>query len=289
MLFRSYGYVAELGAMMGNQRLGINITKRPEGSPPVLQNAGQWLTAWDPVTQKEVWRATEGVANSGTMTTAGNLVFQGTGRSNFTAFRADNGQKVWSAEAGASVTAGSISYESGGTQHIAVVAGAPRAAGGNRLLVYKLGGKAVLPPTPPPAPPVVYAPANFGDAAMVARGQDLYQQNCSLCHENGRGMGGFPDLRYSAMLQSDAAFKAIVIDGVLTENGMLSFAKALTPQDAEAIRAHLTKLANDVKNAPPGPPGFPGGAAGGARPPPAAAPANGSAPVPTTPPAGLHQ
>jgi quinohemoprotein ethanol dehydrogenase len=277
--YATFGYVAELGAKMGNQLLGINIAKRPEMGPPPLEGAGQWLTAWDPVTQKEVWRAKDGVANSGTMTTAGNLVFQGTGRSNFTAFRADNGEKLWSVDAGASVQAGSITYQVGTTQYVAVVAGAPRAAG-NRLLVYKLGGSVTLPPTPAPVPLVVSAPENFGDAALLAKGQQLYEQNCTLCHENGRGMGGFPDLRYSALLQSDAAFRAVVIDGVLTENGMLSFAKALKPQDTEAIRAWVTKLANDVRSAPPAPPfGGPGG------PPPGGAPAAMPPPAPQT---GLH-
>ncbi len=276
--YATFGYVAELGAKMGNQLLGINIAKRPEMGPPPLEGGGQWLTAWDPVTQKEVWRAKDGVANSGTMTTAGNLVFQGTGRSNFTAFRADNGEKLWSAEAGASVQAGSITYQVGNTQYVAVVAGAPRAAGGNRLLVFKLGGSVALPPTPPAAPLVVNAPENFGDAATLEKGQQLWQQNCSLCHEGGRGMGGFPDLRYSALLQSDAAFKAVVIDGVLTENGMLSFAKALKPQDAESIRAWVTKLANDVRNAPPAQTFGPAG-------PPQPAPANTPPPAPQT---GLH-
>ncbi len=280
--YATFGYVSEKGAKMGNQLLGINIAKRPEVAPPQLDGAGQWLTAWDPVTQKEKWRAKDGVAGSGTMTTAGNLVFQGTGRNQFTAFRADNGDKVWSVDAGATISAGSITYEVGGTQYVAAVAGAPRAAGGNRVLVYKLGGSVALPPIPPPVPPVVNAPANFGDTATLARGQELYVQHCTTCHEGGRGMGGFPDLRYSAMLQSDVAFKSIVIDGVLTENGMLSFAKALTPQDAEAIRAHITKLANEVKNAPPAP-AF--GGPGGPRPPQGA-----SAPAPTpVPQTGLHQ
>jgi quinohemoprotein ethanol dehydrogenase len=278
--YATFGYVAEKGAKMGNQLLGINIAKRPEMAAPILEGAGQWLTAWDPVQQKEVWRAKDGLASTGTMTTAGNLVFTSTNPNKFTAFRADNGQQVWSADAGSSITAGAISYEMNGVQYVAVVAGGPRSAAGNRVLVYKLGGNLNLPPVPPAQPPTVYAPANFGDDATLTRGRDLYTQNCSSCHESGRGMGNFPDLRYSPMISSDAAFKAVVIDGALTENGMLSFAKALTPQDAEAIRAHLTKLANDAKNSPPAPFGFPGG------PPPGTAPTTPVAPAPQT---GLHQ
>ena len=38
----------------------------------------------------------------------------------------------------------------------------------------------------------------------------------------------FPDLRYAGAINSAEAFKAIVIDGALTANGMVSFAKALT-------------------------------------------------------------
>jgi len=53
-----------------------------------------------------------------------------------------------------------------------------------------------------------------------------------------------------------------VIDGALQPNGMVSFRKVLKPQDAEAIRAYVTHLANEAKNAPPGF-GFGGGGAGG--------------------------
>jgi alcohol dehydrogenase (cytochrome c)/quinohemoprotein ethanol dehydrogenase len=219
------------------------------------------------------------------MTTAGNLVFQGTGQRNFSAFRADTGEKLWTTDAQAGITAGSISYELGGRQYVAVVAG--QSGGGSgpaRLLVYALGGKAQLPPAPPaPARPTLDPPANFGTDAQLARGQDLYAQNCTICHESGARMGGFPDLRYSAMLQNEQVFKAIVIDGALAENGMVSFAKALKAEDAEAIRAHLVRVANELKANPP-PPGAGFGPPGGPRP--------GGQPQgeqPQQPAAGLHQ
>lgn len=281
--YATYGMVSEAGAKMGNQLLSINVAKRPEYAPPKLEGAGQWLTAWDPVTQKEVWRAKEGTAASGTMTTAGNLVFQGSGR-NFIAYRADTGDKVWSAETGTAVAAGSITYQVGGTQYVAAVAGGPGAASANRLLVYKLGGTAMLPPAPPPAPAQAFnPPANFGSDAQLARGEQIYSQNCTICHEGGRGMGGFPELRTTPMMQSADVFKAIVYDGALTENGMNSFKKTLTPEDVEAVRAHIVRLANDFKNNPR-PQGFgPGGGAG--RGPAAAAPTT----APEQPAQGMHQ
>ena len=65
----------------------------------------------------------------------------------------------------------------------------------------------------------------------------------------------FPDLRYAGALWSADAFKAIVIDGALQDNGMVSFKKDLTTQDADAIRAYVVQHWQYVaKNAPPLPP-----------------------------------
>jgi PQQ-dependent dehydrogenase (methanol/ethanol family) len=290
--YATYGMVAEAGAKMGNQLLWINIAKRPEMPPPHLEGTGGWLTAWDPVHQKEVWRsqtpsgqpaAGEGGAASGTMTTAGNLVFQGTAPHNFTAFRADTGEKLWSADSGTGISPGSVTYEINGVQYIAVVAGGAGTSG-NRLLVYKLGGNVALPPVQPLTLPVLNPPAEFGTPEQLALGKEKYTQNCTICHEGVRMAGGFPDLRYSALLLSAEGFKAVVYDGVLTENGMLSFKKALSQQDVEAIRAHLAALANDLKRHPQ--PAFAG--FGGPRPPPAPAPAQ-SPGTPTSPPVGLYQ
>ena len=56
-----------------------------------------YLVAWDPVNQKEVWRANYmGPWNGGILTTAGNLVIQGNAAGFFSAYRADTGEKLWS-------------------------------------------------------------------------------------------------------------------------------------------------------------------------------------------------
>jgi hypothetical protein len=64
----------------------------------------------------------------------------------------------------------------------------------------------------------------------------------------------FPDLRYAGAISSAEAFKTIVIDGALTKNGMVSFAKALKPDEPEAIRAYLVSRAIELQNTAP-PPG----------------------------------
>ena len=47
------------------------------------------------------------------------------------------------------------------------------------------------------------------------------------------------------------AFKAIVMDGALAANGMVSFAKALKPDEPEQIRAYLVSKAIDLQKNPP--------------------------------------
>jgi len=272
--YGSYGYVAEAGAKMGNQLLSINVAKRPQGTPPKLEGAGNYLVAWDPVNQKAAWTQREGNGRSGTMTTAGNLVFQGTSPRNFTAFRADNGEKVWSMDAQAQVAGGSASYEVDGEQYVAVVAAGQGGFGGGywapnyaRLLVYKLDGNVKLPEPVAYTPPPLNPPAKFGDEALLTQGETQYNSHCASCHGNNtaRVASLFPDLRYAGALWSGDAFKAIVIGGALQNDGMVSFAKDLTPQDAEAIRAYVVGQAHDLQDHPPPAFGFggrPGGAGG---------------------------
>ena len=49
----AYGYVAEAGAKMGNQLLSINVAKHPQGPPPKVEGAGNYLVAWDPVNRRQ--------------------------------------------------------------------------------------------------------------------------------------------------------------------------------------------------------------------------------------------
>ncbi len=252
--YTSFPLVAEAGARMGNQLLSINVGRRPVDPAPQLEGAGSYLLAWDPVARQPAWEQRLGGSRAGLLTTAGNLVFQGTDNQTFSAFRADDGEHVWVADTLAGIVGGAASYEVDGEQYIAVVAGqnvrgasywAPNNA---RLLVYKLGGNAVLPEPLTFTPPVLNPPANFGDEALLARGETHYNENCASCHgNNGRVSSLFPDLRYAAALNSPELFKAIVIDGILQSNGMVSFRDALNDQDAEAVRAYVVHLANEQK------------------------------------------
>ncbi|MDR2216102.1 MAG: PQQ-dependent dehydrogenase, methanol/ethanol family [Nevskiaceae bacterium] len=268
-------FAEEGGRILGNQMVDVSMGKPPVGQTrPEVKNPGAFLIAWDPVARKIVWEQSEGSGSAGTLTTAGNLVFQGAPGQKVAAFRADSGDKVWEASTQGNVVPGPVTYTINGDQYIAVISSASTgfaaAAGKNRLLVYKLNGTAQLPPAAPPVELVLNPPADFGDEATRTRGEDLYQRNCTGCHEGGRMFSGFPDLNYTVALNDPGLFKGIVVDGALAENGMISFKNALNEQDAEAIRSFLTARANELKRNPPRQGGR-GGAA--AAPAPAAAPA----------------
>ncbi len=118
----------------------------------------------------------------------------------------------------------------------------------SRLLVYKLGGNAPM-PAPAPLPPrrVLAPPEQFGSAEVIDNGKSLFSQNCAMCHDTQYGNRGlFPDLRYSPMINTAEAFKAVVIDGILTSKGMVSFRDKISEQDVDAIRAYMTQRAHQA-------------------------------------------
>jgi alcohol dehydrogenase (cytochrome c)/quinohemoprotein ethanol dehydrogenase len=222
------------------------------------------LVAWDPVAGKAKWTVPyKGPWNGGTLATAGNLVFQGTAAGEFVAYSADAGNKLWSFPAQTGIIAAPMTYAIGGEQYVAILVGwggvYDLAAGAlanksgsvqniSRLLVFKLGAKGQLPPPPPANKRVLDPPAFKGTPEVAARGSDLYGRYCSVCHGDAAIAGGLvPDLRYSGALNSPDAIRAIVIEGALKHNGMVSFRSALKPEDAEAIRQYVIGRANEDK------------------------------------------
>ncbi len=244
------------------QKLSISFAKSAAmlRDPKALHLNKGYLLAWDPVNQKEVWRVPHDDGRSGgALATAGGVVFAGNSKDQeFAAYRADNGARLWAQAAQTGVLAGPATFAIDREQYVAVVAGY-RLTGNywapnySRLLVYKLGGTAQLPEAAPVPDPVLNPPSAFGTTKVIEHGREMYGRLCGTCHGNeGFSRGMFPDLRYAGAINSAASFKAIVIDGILTQNGMVSFAKALKPQEPEAIRAYLVSRAIELKNAAPG-------------------------------------
>src|SRR5690606_29642772 len=102
-----------------------------------------------------------------------------------------------------------ITYMLDGEQYIAATAGwgggmalvemsqglPPLRNGPARLLVFKLGGKAALPPfTPASVASKVEPPLSRAPESRIAQGRDLFADKCATCH-GANARGGLKDLR----------------------------------------------------------------------------------------------
>ena len=246
----------------GIDMVAAGMPQDPKIKQAILDSIKGRLLAWDPVQQKQAWAIERpGPWNGGTLATAGNLVFEGTAAGRFEAYRADTGGKVWSFDAQTGVMAGPVTYTVNGEQYVAVLAGwggvFPLATGEvsfksgrvrnvSRMLAFKLGGKATLPPLPPVEEPVLNPPPSTASAAQIHHGEAVYQRFCSGCHGDVAVSGGvLPDLRYSTALANERWFK-IVRDGAYQSLGMVAFGKEVSQRDAADVRDYVIFRANET-------------------------------------------
>jgi len=236
------------------------------GDLPVPEN---FLQAWDPVRNEMRWKVpVEGyrtdTGGGGVLATAGNLVFQGRGEitGEFLAIAADSGKVLWRTETPNQIMAAPVTYMINGEQYVLVAMGAggpsllwgsaqaPRERQPTRLVAFKLGGKAVLPEPPPFAGPAAPPVEQFSNA-LVTKGEELYSTNCSRCHGRPieRASNILPDLRRSSYLADRNAWNMVLIDGVLSDLGMVSFSDKISREDAEAIRAYVGRRSQDLARA----------------------------------------
>jgi quinohemoprotein ethanol dehydrogenase len=124
-------------------------------TPPKAPIFGK-LIAWDPAQKKEVWHVEyKAPWNGGTLTTAGNLVFQGTADGRFTAYDATTGKSLWETPAGTGVVAAPATYMVDGVQYLSIAVGwggvfgiwdrATELRSPGTFYTFAIGGKAKLP------------------------------------------------------------------------------------------------------------------------------------------------
>ncbi len=211
------------------------------------------LLAWDPVAQKERWRVPYiSMWNSGLLSTAGNLVFQGTADGRFIAYSADKGEKLWEVMTGTGVIASPITYEINGVQYVSVMVGwggAFALTGGNatgvpntsgRLLTFALNRKQAMPETVAMKIPALTPIESQATPETIAAGAGLFAQWCAVCHGIGATGGGgvLPDLKYSQPAIF-GKYQQIVREGAYAEVGMPGFKQWLKPEEIDAIRAYI--------------------------------------------------
>jgi quinohemoprotein ethanol dehydrogenase len=251
------------------------VTYRGDGDyddrlQPVTELDGQpfspgKLVAWDPVTQSARWQVgREYPFNGGVLTTAGNLVFQGDALGAFEAYAADTGRLLWRMVTGTAITAAPVSYSAHGRQHVLIPVGAGGAAqflypalhaldrpqGPTRLLAFRLGGTAHLPPAAVTTHELPEQPKFPTTEESIEQGQTLFAKLCSYCHGDravARHGGSVPDLRYASAATLEE-WHAIVIGGARRMNGMPP--SALTIAESKAIRNYVLSLSATLRRAP---------------------------------------
>jgi len=256
----------------------IPATDRVAGAKAEIENgeSGEGLEgrliAWDPVKQQARWTVEEKIAvNSGVLSTAGNLVFQGQGTGEFSAYAADSGKKLWSIETKSAIDAIPVTYSVNNDQYILTPVGwgsgsrlfAPARTmvdnnskyGPTRIYAFKLNGKTPFPTPKIVVPPVPSPPQQTGTPEMIKKGEKLYGTFvCDGCHSPGLdGTGAWiengviPDLRYMPA-QAHKDWYTTVLGGTHWSKGMPGFTDPpkfafpnmkMTVQDADAIHAYV--------------------------------------------------
>jgi quinohemoprotein ethanol dehydrogenase len=243
-----------------HSNLGWNLGYLFNTTAPTATPFGH-LLAWDPVAQKEVWRA-EHVSpwNGGTLTTAGNLVFQGTADGRFIAYNAATGEMLWQTPVGSGVVAAPVTYMIDDEQYVSVAVGwggvyglsqrATDTIGPGKVYTFKAGGTASMPQMVENDPAelvegVAYSPDD------IAPGGALYVSNCLFCHgvpgvNNG---GNIPNLGFSDAAMLEGA-PELLLSGAFVEGGMPTFEGKLTEAEIKQIVAFIQGTADAVRPKP---------------------------------------
>jgi quinohemoprotein ethanol dehydrogenase len=237
--------------------LGWNLGFNVDAAPPTSQPFGR-LLAWDPVKQKEAWRA-EYVApwNGGTLTTAGNLVFQGSADGRFIAYNATTGEKLWETPVGTGVVAAPATYTIDGKQYVSIAVGwggvfgimlrATELQSPGTVYTFAVDGNA-----PPPAfvkyqTEGLLAGVKY-DPQHVPEGTLLYLSNCVFCHGvpgvdkggNVRNLGYVPTATITNL-------KDFVFKGPFRDQGMPDFTGKLKDEDVVKIQAFIQGTADAIR------------------------------------------
>jgi alcohol dehydrogenase (cytochrome c) len=200
------------------------------------------FAALDVRTNKLVWRQRWlDQCYSGSVATAGGLVFVGRNDGRLTALDADNGRMLWQFQTGAGMNAPASVFEHGGKQYvIAYSAGSVLAGSAKGDSVWLLALDGTLPPakerdtearveaSPPAA--AVSAPSSGS-----VSGAQLFQQACLPCHgADGRGgHGGGAPLNRTSDLE---VVMRTVKEG---RNNMPPFRAALSEEQIRAVSAYV--------------------------------------------------
>jgi quinohemoprotein ethanol dehydrogenase len=236
---------------------GWNLGFLLNATPPKNPAFGR-LVAWDPVKQKEAWRV-EHVApwNGGTLTTAGNLVFQGTADGRFVAYNATTGEKLWESSTGTGVVAAASTYMLDGKQYVSIAVGwggvigqwirATELSSPGTVYTFAIDGNAPLPAFVKYQTEGLLKGVKY-DPKDVEEGTLIYVAACAACHGvPGVDKGGnIRNLGYVAP-ESITNLKDIVFKGPFRDRGMPDFTGKLKEEDIPKLQAFIQGTADAIR------------------------------------------
>jgi alcohol dehydrogenase (cytochrome c) len=196
---------------------------------------------------------------SGTLATAGGLLFVGRNDGRLTALDSANGTQLWEFQTGAGMHAPVSTFEHRGTQYVLAYSAGSALLGtarGDSVWLFGLDG--TLPPVPPgapvprnavttsaaAAPPLAAAVPRLADANL-AEGRRLFTQNCAACHgEDGKGghTGGAP-------LDRASDFAAVMQTVTAGRNDMPPFGRAFTAEQIRDVSAYVATALAGARDA----------------------------------------
>jgi quinohemoprotein ethanol dehydrogenase len=218
------------------------------------------LLAWDPVAQQPRWRIPyPALWNGGVLSTAGDVVFQGTADGDFIAYDAMTGTRLWAFDAKLGIMASPMTYSVAGRQYVSLLVGPGASiaaishitnrgfkygAQPRRLLTFALDGNASLPPTAPRdlAVHAVDDPRLAIDAATAEAGAAVYRAHCAYCHGRSLLSPGSPgpDLRESRLALDFDGFRTVVKGGTLVPRLMPKFDE-LSDEELRALYMYVRR------------------------------------------------
>ncbi|MEY9741070.1 quinohemoprotein ethanol dehydrogenase [Bradyrhizobium japonicum] len=241
----------KLGGLLGGN---IGFVFNPPRSAPFGR-----LLAWGPVHQKEVWRV-EHVSpwNGGTLTTAGNLVFQGTADGRFVAYDAANGTKLWEMPTGTGAVAAAATYMVDDRQYISIAVGwggsyglthrATEYQNPGTIYTYALGGTAKLPAFVKYQTEGLLQGVKY-DPKDIREGGEIYvAAACVACHgvpSVGRG-GNIINLGYVSA-EEITNLRHILFHGPFRDQGMPDFSGKLTEGDVGKLQAFIQGTVDAIR------------------------------------------
>jgi quinohemoprotein ethanol dehydrogenase len=210
------------------------------------------FAALDVTTNRLVWRQQwVDSCYSGSVVTAGGLVFVGRNDGRLTALDSSDGEKLWQFQTDGGVNAPASVFEHGGKEYVVVLAGGTALAGSKRsdgLWLFSLDGRISSLPPGSASPAGVRAPPRCGGKPgrpivapgppNLANGQVIFMTTCVVCHGvtgQGGSHGGAP---LTHVLTHDSIVE-ILTNGL---NQMPAFGSAFDPKQLRDITGYVLQL-----------------------------------------------